>query len=222
MWKLTYKWATYSHPNKSKRWVVKRYFGMFNRSRRDKWVFGDRASGVYCSSSPGHGSSDTSWSPARHLPTTPPCRVLGRTAAQDLHPDDRQGPMAPLQDPARSLPLCGTGSSPPRPATNPTRWERWLATNRKTIKIAMHTTVRRKANLISYTHTATAAHRQHDNGQHFCPPTSPRGLLEPDAVKVARPVLRGAGAAMRPSRGSYCSLCHGVGGSYCCPPAPNV
>jgi hypothetical protein len=28
--------------------------------------------------------------------------------------------------------------------------------------------------------------------QHFCLPASPRGLLEPDAVKVARPVLRGA------------------------------
>jgi RNA-directed DNA polymerase len=46
-WKLTYKWATYSHPNKPKRWVVKRYFDRFNRSRRDRWVFGDRASGVY-------------------------------------------------------------------------------------------------------------------------------------------------------------------------------
>ena len=36
VWKLTHKWATHGHPNKSKRWVVKRYFGMFNRSRRDK------------------------------------------------------------------------------------------------------------------------------------------------------------------------------------------
>jgi RNA-directed DNA polymerase len=38
MWKLTYKWATYSHPNKSKRWVVSRYFDRFNRSRRARWV----------------------------------------------------------------------------------------------------------------------------------------------------------------------------------------
>jgi hypothetical protein len=29
--------------------------------------------------------------------------------------------------------------------------------------------------------------------QHFCLPVSLRGLLEPDAVKVASPVLRGAG-----------------------------
>lgn len=47
MWKLTYKWAKHSHPNKPKNWIVKRYFGRFNPSRQDKWVFGDRHSGAY-------------------------------------------------------------------------------------------------------------------------------------------------------------------------------
>jgi RNA-directed DNA polymerase len=47
MWKLTYKWAKISHPHKSKRWIVRRYFGRFNHARRDKWVFGDRESGAY-------------------------------------------------------------------------------------------------------------------------------------------------------------------------------
>jgi RNA-directed DNA polymerase len=47
MWTLTYKWATYTHPNKSKRWVVNRHFGRFNRARQDRWVFGDRESGAY-------------------------------------------------------------------------------------------------------------------------------------------------------------------------------
>lgn len=47
VWKLTYKWARRSHPNKSKGWVVHRYFDMFNKSRRDRWVFGDRDSGAY-------------------------------------------------------------------------------------------------------------------------------------------------------------------------------
>jgi len=28
MWKLTYKWATRSHPNKPKRWIIPRYFGV--------------------------------------------------------------------------------------------------------------------------------------------------------------------------------------------------
>ena len=47
LWKLTYKWAKQAHPKKSKRWIVNRYFGRWNRSRQDRWVFGDRDSGAY-------------------------------------------------------------------------------------------------------------------------------------------------------------------------------
>ena len=47
LWRLTYKWAKHGHPNKSKHWIVNRYFGAFNKSRRDRWVFGDRDSGAY-------------------------------------------------------------------------------------------------------------------------------------------------------------------------------
>jgi len=47
MWGLTYKWAKHGHQNKSKRWVVQRYFGEFNKSRRDRWVFGNRENGAY-------------------------------------------------------------------------------------------------------------------------------------------------------------------------------
>jgi RNA-directed DNA polymerase len=47
LWKLLYKWAKYSHSNKPMDWVVKRYFGAFNPARKDRWVFGDRASGAY-------------------------------------------------------------------------------------------------------------------------------------------------------------------------------
>ena len=46
-WRLTYKWATRAHPNKSRRWVTARHFGSFHPSRRDRWVFGDRDSGRY-------------------------------------------------------------------------------------------------------------------------------------------------------------------------------
>ena len=42
LWLLTCKWALRAHPNKSKTWVISRYFGEFNPSRRDRWVFGDR------------------------------------------------------------------------------------------------------------------------------------------------------------------------------------
>jgi RNA-directed DNA polymerase len=47
LWKLTYKWACWSHPNKPKRWIVQRYFGKFNKFRNDRWVFGDRETGAY-------------------------------------------------------------------------------------------------------------------------------------------------------------------------------
>jgi RNA-directed DNA polymerase len=47
LWKLTYKWAKYSHENKPKSWITHRYFGRFNPARNDRWVFGDRASGAY-------------------------------------------------------------------------------------------------------------------------------------------------------------------------------
>ena len=34
VWRLVYKWATFTHPNKPRRWVIARYFGMFNPARQ--------------------------------------------------------------------------------------------------------------------------------------------------------------------------------------------
>jgi RNA-directed DNA polymerase len=47
LWKLAYKWACWSHPNKPKRWITRRYFGKFDKFRNDRWVFGDRDTGAY-------------------------------------------------------------------------------------------------------------------------------------------------------------------------------
>ncbi len=47
VWTLAYKWAKHSHPNKPKHRVSSRYFGRFNKARKDRWVFGDRDSGAY-------------------------------------------------------------------------------------------------------------------------------------------------------------------------------
>jgi RNA-directed DNA polymerase len=46
-WKLVYKWVLFTHPNKPRSWIIPRYFGQFNKSRHDRWVFGDRDSGAY-------------------------------------------------------------------------------------------------------------------------------------------------------------------------------
>jgi RNA-directed DNA polymerase len=47
LWKLTYKWARRSHPRKPMSWIKHRYFGQFNPTKTNHWVFGDAASGAY-------------------------------------------------------------------------------------------------------------------------------------------------------------------------------
>ena len=47
VWKLALKWATRRYRNKPKRWIADRYFGRFHPHRKDRWVLGDRDSGVY-------------------------------------------------------------------------------------------------------------------------------------------------------------------------------
>jgi RNA-directed DNA polymerase len=47
LWRLTWKWANFSHPNKPRRWIITRHFGMFNPARQDKWVLGSRETGFY-------------------------------------------------------------------------------------------------------------------------------------------------------------------------------
>jgi RNA-directed DNA polymerase len=47
LWRQLYGWALRAHQNKSRSWVVDRYFDSFNPSRTDRWIFGDRTSGRY-------------------------------------------------------------------------------------------------------------------------------------------------------------------------------
>ena len=47
LWKLTYKWACWTHQNKPKRWIADRYFRKFDKFRNDRWVFGNKDTGAY-------------------------------------------------------------------------------------------------------------------------------------------------------------------------------
>lgn len=47
VWRLTWKWARWRHPKKSKAWIVDRYWGKFHPQRNDRWVFGDKDTGRY-------------------------------------------------------------------------------------------------------------------------------------------------------------------------------
>jgi RNA-directed DNA polymerase len=136
LWKLTYKWATSSHPNKPKAWVFARYYGKFNRSRQDRWVFGDRTSGAYL-----HKFAWTGI--VRHqivrYKASPDDRTLNAYWAWRR----RKAPL-PVNNASQRLyqaqdgrcPICKTAlpAIDHRPDT-PHEWEHWLASARKTITI---------------------------------------------------------------------------------------
>jgi RNA-directed DNA polymerase len=134
LWKLTYKWAKYTHTNKPRTWIVNRYFGQFNPARQDRWVFGDRASGAYL--------PKIAWTPiVRHqmVPATasPDDPALASYWAQRRHkrplPLDR-GTRRLLQTQQGRCPLCREYLlHVDREPTSPHEWEQWITGVRKAI-----------------------------------------------------------------------------------------
>jgi RNA-directed DNA polymerase len=127
LWKLTWKWARWSHPNKPKYWIVGRYYGKFSKFRNDRWVFGDRATGAYL--------PQPSWTGiVRHTP------VKGRASPDDPalagYWAQRRQKVKPPLDPytVRLLSrqdgrcsLCGENLlAPDQPPQTPEGWERWF------------------------------------------------------------------------------------------------
>ena len=135
LWKLTYKWAKHSHPNKSRYWTVDQYFGKFNKFRNDRWVFGNRDSGAYL--------PKLSWTNiVRHV------MVQGRAspddpALADYWAERRRKVKPPLDRYTLNLltkqdarcPLCEDHLlSAEQPPQSPEQWERWwLQVTRKAI-----------------------------------------------------------------------------------------
>ncbi len=136
MWKLLYKWAKHSHPNKSRRWRMDRYFDRFNPSRNDRWVFGDHDSGAYLPkfawtkivrhpmvagwASPDDPTRTQYWADRRRRQPNGPLNVLllARLKAQ-------RGRCA----------LCGTLLlHTEREPQSPQEWELWLRTTRMAIR----------------------------------------------------------------------------------------
>jgi RNA-directed DNA polymerase len=136
LWKLTYKWATSSHPNKPKAWVFARYYGKFNRSRQDRWVSGDRTSGAYL-----HKFAWTGI--VRHQIVRYKASPDDRTLTDYWAWRRRKAPM-PINNTSQRLYeaqdgqclICKTAlpAIERRPDT-PREWEDWLASARKTITI---------------------------------------------------------------------------------------
>ncbi|MGH3456501.1 MAG: group II intron maturase-specific domain-containing protein [Nocardioidaceae bacterium] len=135
LWRLIYKWAKHSHPKKSKRWIVNRYFARFNKSRQDRWVFGDRDSGAYLvkhawtkivrhqmvksKSSRDDPALVEYWASRRRRAAPPPLDNLS---------------LRLLQSQRGACPVCGqlllAADHPPQ---NPREWEQWVRTTGKAL-----------------------------------------------------------------------------------------
>jgi len=134
LWQLTFKWARFSHANKPTRWVVDRYYGRFNKNRRDRWVFGDRKSGAYL--------HQFAWTNIIRHQMVKGAASPDDPALADYWAERRRKTPLPIDKTSRWLlkaqdgrcPICKAALVPDddRPHT-PREWERWLATTRKTI-----------------------------------------------------------------------------------------
>ena len=200
LWTLTYKWARRSHPNKSNGWVVHRYFDAFNKSRRDRWVFGNRDSGGYLLRHSWTKSSATRWSQGRRRPTTRPWPSTGPGGDNDTRHRSTASACASSrrnEDAALSVvDCCCSPTMSPKTSPSGSSGSR-QPVKRSASKRSPHngTLEQRMGPSRSVSFTPTAGHGNPP------PPASsptvllhardPLGLLEPGAVKVARRVLRG-------------------------------
>jgi RNA-directed DNA polymerase len=184
MWKLAYKWAKRGHPHKSRKWIVGHYFGAFNTSRTDRWVFGDRDSGAHL--------IKFGWTKiVRHR--------LVKAAASIDDPDlveywaDRKRRSTPPPLDRRSMhllkvqkgrcPLCGDfllyAEHEPQ---SPREWEQWFSATRKAVN--KHHIVYRKhggsddsSNLhLVHAHCHRRHHAHGGGASEFEQPAKPSGL----------------------------------------------
>jgi RNA-directed DNA polymerase len=135
LWKLTYKWAKWGHQNKSKTWVIHRYFGRFNKSRRDRWVFGDRDTGAYL--------LRFGWTKIVRHQLVPGTASLDDPALVDYWARRRQrnppplgrGSLRLLTEQRGRCPACGgLLLIADREPQTPQEWEQWLVGTRKALR----------------------------------------------------------------------------------------
>jgi len=135
LWILTYKWATHSHSNKSRRWVVRRYFGMFNRFRRDRWVFGDRDSGAYLFKFAWTKIVRHQMVPGTASPDDPDLATYWAKRRQRSAPPVGGVSLRLLKTQQGRCSLCGGFLLlADREPQSPVEWEQWLTATRKALR----------------------------------------------------------------------------------------
>lgn len=132
MWKLTYKWAAYSHENKPKAWIIHRYYGQFNPARQDRWVFGDRDGGAYLPKFAWTKIVRHYMVPGTASPDDPDLAQYWADRRRRSKPPLDNATLRLLQAQGGHCPLCGDhllhADSEPQ---SPHEWEQWLTGARK-------------------------------------------------------------------------------------------
>jgi len=178
LWRDTFRWALRAHRNKTRHWVVDRYFDAFNPSRHDRWVFGDRDSGIYLrrfvwtkivchrmvmgTASPDDPALDQYWARRRRTSFS----LLGGLTASLL-----------LRQQGR-CPACGTfllhaehGPQSPR------EWEQWTRTLRRALSMnALLLGNAQGDDRTAYRLTHAHCHHRTGNGPNENQPKTPEGL----------------------------------------------
>jgi RNA-directed DNA polymerase len=143
VWKLVYKWAKHTHPKKPKKWILRRYFGRFDKSRNDRWVFGNRAGTNERGGVP--HLVKFSWTDiVRHQmvkgaasPDDPDLTEYWATRRRRVKPPLDSYNLRLLTRQDGRCPLCGDHLlTPDQPPQSPREWERWwLSVTRKAIAV---------------------------------------------------------------------------------------
>jgi RNA-directed DNA polymerase len=133
-WRLTYKWAKYSHPNKPKSWITTRYYGQFNPARRDRWVFGHRDSGIYLPKFAWTKIVRHYMVPGTASPDDPALAQYWADRRRRNKPPLGNATLRLLQTQQGRCPLCaGYLLHADREPNSPGEWEQWLTGTRKAI-----------------------------------------------------------------------------------------
>ena len=126
VWRLTFKWARWQHRNKPRSWIVGRYFGMFNRFRNDRWVFGDRDGGTYLVKFSWTGITRHVMVKGAASPDDPALASYWADRRKKVKPPLDAYTLRLLTRQDARCPLCGehllTADQPPQ---SPEQWERW-------------------------------------------------------------------------------------------------
>lgn len=133
MWWLTFRWARHSHPMKSKKWIVRRYFGRFNRFRNDRWVFGvrdhvlnDRGDVAFLTKFSWTGIVRHQLVAGGASPDDPDLIDYWAARRRKVLPPLDSYNLRLLAEQDGRCPLCGDGIlTPDQPPQCPHDWERW-------------------------------------------------------------------------------------------------